>query len=271
MAVSAGSATRSEESASLLPWLLCQPGEKQRLCSSHGSLSFPAASWLAPCLPWVQRTLCTRYSKTTGGTNRISCTQVLPALPFCVFTLHPVLRSRTCRYSCCLSHLQPPYPTSPGHPDSGIHPLRSLSLTPLVETTPLSQPGYSFQLVLHPEVLRTCVSTVSNPLVPSIGLRIKPQLSFLWTQGRMWFSPSYQPRDLLSSSTVYHCSSPWGRCPNSPLPRMFLVLVRPTSLCPSKFICPDLQYVSIFEDLKNKVFKVGLIPLWQVSLWSEEI
>ena len=85
--IPAGSATRSEERVSLLLRLLCQPGEKTRLCSSHGSLSFPAASWLAPCLPWVQRTLCTRYSKTTGDTNRISCTQVFPALPFfCFYT-----------------------------------------------------------------------------------------------------------------------------------------------------------------------------------------
>ena len=78
----------------------------------------------------------------------------------------------------------------------------------------------------------------------------------------MWFGPSYQPRNLLSSSIVYNCSLPWGLCPNCPFPRMFLVLVSPTSLCPSKFIRPDLQYVSIVGDLKNKVFKVGLILLW---------
>lgn len=118
---------QEERRASLLLWRLCQPGEKKRLCSSCASWS-SAASQLAPCLPWVQRTLCTRYSRTTGVTSRIGQT-ALPGLPF-FSTLHPVLRCRACWYSCCLSHLQPPCPTSPGHPDSGIHPLRSLSLSP---------------------------------------------------------------------------------------------------------------------------------------------
>ena len=36
------------------------------VCSCYGSLSFLPASLLAPCLPWLQRTVCpVRFSKTT--------------------------------------------------------------------------------------------------------------------------------------------------------------------------------------------------------------
>ena len=170
--IPAGSATRSEERVSLLLRLLCQPGGKKRLCSSHGSLSFPAASWLAPCLPWVQRTLCTRYSKDNWGHEQDQLYTSLPSFTFFLF-LHfiqfcdpePVgTLAAFLTFSLLIQRW------SPSHPDSGIHPLRSLSLTLLVETIHLSQPGYSFQLVLYPEVLRTCVSTVSNPLFLPLDL-----------------------------------------------------------------------------------------------------
>ena len=164
---------QEERRASLLLWLLCQPGEKKRLCSSCASWSFPQPLSSRLASPGF-REHCTRYSRTTGVTNRIGQT-TLPGLPFFP-TLHPVLQSRACWYSCCLSHLQPPCPTSPGHPDSGIHPLRSLSLTP---TGPHpSQPGYSFLLVLHAEVLRTCLhyiklSSSESLNSPSCGHKAK--------------------------------------------------------------------------------------------------
>ena len=34
--------------------LTCQPGEKKHFCSSYCSSSRLEASWLTPCLPWVQ-------------------------------------------------------------------------------------------------------------------------------------------------------------------------------------------------------------------------
>ena len=56
-------------------WLLSQPEENKRVCSSYCSSSLLPASQLTPCLPWVQRTVCiVRYSKTIGIKNRISNT-----------------------------------------------------------------------------------------------------------------------------------------------------------------------------------------------------
>ena len=73
MAVSVGSTTSGENIACLLLWLLHRPGEDKLVCSSYGSSSFLPASLLAPCLPWVQRTVYTvRHRKTTGVTYRIS-------------------------------------------------------------------------------------------------------------------------------------------------------------------------------------------------------
>ena len=48
---------RPENTASLLFQPLRQSGEIKRVCSSSGSQSFLAASLLAPCPPWVQRTV----------------------------------------------------------------------------------------------------------------------------------------------------------------------------------------------------------------------
>ena len=80
-----------ENTVCLLLRLLCQPGENEQ-CSSCDSLSFLPASLLAPCLPWVQRTVCTvRNSKTVGIVDRIPrrqrslCYQV--AAVFSVWTL----------------------------------------------------------------------------------------------------------------------------------------------------------------------------------------
>ena len=39
-------------------WPPYQPGENKCVCSSHGSSILLPSSWLMPCLPWVQRTVC---------------------------------------------------------------------------------------------------------------------------------------------------------------------------------------------------------------------
>ena len=70
MAVSIGSVMREDKTECLLLWLLHQPGESKRVCSSYGSSSLLPASELMPCLPYVQRTV--RYSQTIGILNRIS-------------------------------------------------------------------------------------------------------------------------------------------------------------------------------------------------------
>ena len=98
-AVSVGSATRGEHMACLVPWLQFQPGEntviaavpaRREVVSSQVMLRLPhlpeektrvpfrhllgllPASWLGPCLPWVQRTMCTvRHSEAGGVTNRM--------------------------------------------------------------------------------------------------------------------------------------------------------------------------------------------------------
>lgn len=57
-----GSAMRGENTAVLRPRLLHQPGKKKSVCSSYGSWSFPPASWLMPCQPWVQRTAWTVWT-----------------------------------------------------------------------------------------------------------------------------------------------------------------------------------------------------------------
>ena len=48
-------------------WLACQPGENKHVWSPYGSLSLLPASLLAPCLPWVQRTV-----QTIGAVNTVS-------------------------------------------------------------------------------------------------------------------------------------------------------------------------------------------------------
>lgn len=70
MAVSTGSVMREDETACLLLWLLHQPRERKRGCSSYGSSSLLPASELMPCLPCVQRTV--RCSQTIGILNGIS-------------------------------------------------------------------------------------------------------------------------------------------------------------------------------------------------------
>ena len=71
MAVFVGSAMRGENIVCLLLWLLCQPGENRYVCSFCGSLNVLPACLLAPCLAWVQWTVCTvRYSETTGTVSR---------------------------------------------------------------------------------------------------------------------------------------------------------------------------------------------------------
>ena len=38
-------------------WLPCQPGENIHVCTSYGSSSLLPASYLEPCLPWIQQTV----------------------------------------------------------------------------------------------------------------------------------------------------------------------------------------------------------------------
>ena len=54
---SAGSAMSVESIAALRPRLQRQSGKKKSGRSSFGSLSFPPASQLMPCKPWVQQTV----------------------------------------------------------------------------------------------------------------------------------------------------------------------------------------------------------------------
>ena len=87
-AVSVGSATRGENIACLVLWLLCQPGErlcrvrlcygccicqKRKTCLRFLQLVESSSSlFFEPCLPWVQQTVCTvRHSKAVGVTNRM--------------------------------------------------------------------------------------------------------------------------------------------------------------------------------------------------------
>ena len=68
MAVSSGSAMRGENIMCLLLWLLHQPGENKCVCSFYSSSSLLPASWLTPCLPWVQQSVHTvKYSKTAAS------------------------------------------------------------------------------------------------------------------------------------------------------------------------------------------------------------
>ena len=70
--MSVGSAMRGENMMCLPLWLLCQPGENKRICSSYNSSHVLLAT---PCLPWVQWTVCTvRHSETIAAVSRISGT-----------------------------------------------------------------------------------------------------------------------------------------------------------------------------------------------------
>lgn len=185
---------RGGPSASLPLRPLCRPGEKKRLRSSPGSLSLPAASGLAPCLPWAQRTLHEiQQDNWRHGQGPPGAT--LPSFTF-FKTVHPVLRSRTCGYSPCPSHLQPPYPASPGHPDSHPPPASSVPYPYCSRPHPSLKQAASLvpYLLFHCHcLLPTCSPPESAEdmclhwIKPSssTGLRLKPQLSFLWTQGRM--------------------------------------------------------------------------------------
>lgn len=73
-AAATASARRGVVLSQVMLWLLREPGEHNRVCSSDGSSGLLPALLLTPCLPWVHRTVQTVNSETTGTVSSISNT-----------------------------------------------------------------------------------------------------------------------------------------------------------------------------------------------------